>query len=216
MPGESNAPNQLQPFDPSKNVLDLVLAAVRRLDDLGASVVKRQDDLREALDKRTTELSALRSTQEDRLFAVRNEYERRIEALRTSQEERMEAVKTDFGKQIANILERQAEKSASLLSTQVAATTDRLAVVEKNQYVSGGQTAVRDPAISDALKLLGDSIATTNRNIDALSKVTSATRDTGAGSDQGRAQLADMTGRTLIILIGIGAIIMPVVMHFVK
>jgi hypothetical protein len=126
--------------DPTRNVLDLVLAAVQRLDDLAAAAGRRGDDLRTALDRRVTELNE-----------QRDGFDQRMEQLRMTHQTQLEAIKSDFGKQIAEILARQTEKSATLLSTQVAATTDRLAVVEKNQYVGSGQSAVRDPAITGAL-----------------------------------------------------------------
>lgn len=215
MPGENNVP-QAPTFDPSKNVLDLVLAAVRRLDDLGASVVKRQDDLRDALDKRTSELSGLRGTHEDRLFTLRNEYEKRIETLRTSQDERLEAVKTDFGKQIANILSQQTEKNANLLATALAAVTERLAVVEKNQYVTGGQTAVRDPVVTQSLDQLGRNIEAINLSVANLTRTTNTTRDVDSGSKAGATHNSDQNIRMMMMLVGLGTLVVPVVLHFLK
>jgi hypothetical protein len=137
-------------IDPTKNVLDLVLAAVTRLNDLRAADTRhfddlrkvdteRQDELRGALDRRLTDLNKQRDVYEVRIAEIKRDYEKQNEE-----------VKSDFGKQIAAILQAQADKNALLLSSGVdklgASTSDRLALVEKNQYVSGGTASIRDPA----------------------------------------------------------------------
>jgi hypothetical protein len=111
--------------DPTKNVLDLVEAAVKRLDNLFEAGVKRLDERIDALVGRI-EAEANKSTA---LRAQREFYEARIEGL----------------------LERQTDKSATVLADAVNKATERLAVVEKNQYTTGGQAQVRDPAISNEI-----------------------------------------------------------------
>jgi len=165
--------------DPTKNVLDLVLAAVTRLNDLRAADTRHFDDLRstdtahqdaqrEALDLRMTALSAQRDLYEERLQRTRRDYE-----------QEQEGIKSDFGKQIAAIIQAQADKNALLLSSGVdklgASTSDRLALVEKNQYVSGGTASIRDPATDRALA----DIATTLRELREGSK-----SDAGKGAGQ--------------------------------
>lgn len=111
--------------DPTKNVLDLVEAAVKRLDDLFAASTKRLDERIDALVGRI-DAEADKSTA---LRAQREYYEARIEGL----------------------LERQTDKAAGVLADNVRAALERLAVVEKNQYQTGGQASVRDPAISNEI-----------------------------------------------------------------
>jgi hypothetical protein len=169
-------------IDPTKNVLDLVLAAVTRLDDLMDAATSRiddlatretarQDELRNALDSRLTALNAQRDTYEERIQHIRRDYEKQNEE-----------VKSDFGKQIAAILQAQADKNALLLSSGVdklgASTSDRLALVEKNQYVTGGASAARDPAL--------------DRKLDEIQSVMSKLQSGGnkqEGSSQGQSQL---------------------------
>jgi hypothetical protein len=169
-------------IDPTKNVLDLVLAAVTRLNDLMAAFNKRQDDLSNLETKRQDEL---RDALDLRLTALGTQgasYEQRIQVVSRDYEKQIEDIKSDFGKQIATILQAQADKSALLLSNQVdklgTSTADRLALVEKNQYVSGGTASIRDPATDRAL---ADIAAT-------LRQLTEGTR-VGEGKGLGQSQL---------------------------
>lgn len=132
-------------IDPSKNVLDLVKAAIKRLDDLNESGTRRLD---QRIDNESDKSTAMR--------AQRDFYETRIEV-----------IKGDFTRQIASILERQQDKSAILLAQTVDKVTERLAAVEKNQYTTAGQAIVRDPAVSDAITQMSATIqklTTSNEN----------------------------------------------------
>lgn len=154
------APGAAPVIDPTKNVLDLVLAAVTRLNDLRAAEILRQDQLRDALDKRITDM----------------------EAQRIRYEERIEALKADADRRLAANLQAQADKSALLLSSQVdklgTAFADRLAVVEKNQYVGAGTSAARDPAIAEAMKEMAATISALRRS-----------GDEGSGRSEGQTAL---------------------------
>jgi hypothetical protein len=125
--------------DPTKNVLDLVEAAVKRIDDLMIATSDRMEarftSIKEQISSESEKSSALRRQQEF--------YETRIETLQV-----------DHQKQIAAIIGAQTDKSAVLLSQTVDRTNERLAAVEKNQYVVGGQSSVRDPAMADAVREL--------------------------------------------------------------
>jgi hypothetical protein len=123
-------------IDPTKNVLDLVEAAIKRIDDLFAAGVKRLD---ERIDAMVGRLGA-ESDKSNALRAQREYYEGRIDVVRS-----------DFQKQIAANLERQTDKSAAVLSDAVNKANERLAAVEKNQYTVAGQAIVRDPATAEAL-----------------------------------------------------------------
>jgi hypothetical protein len=177
--------------DPTKNVRDLVEAAITRFDDLLEQFIRRQDDLREQLDRRFSDAGT-----------IRTDYDTRIEKLKTNHQNQLESIKADFNKQIAAILAQQTEKSATLLSAQVAATTERLAVVEKNQYVGSGQTAVRDPSIDIRLTQMGDAIA-------LLSK----SKDSGEGSRAGQAQAGQIMQYVIMGLIAVSAIVIPLLIH---
>jgi hypothetical protein len=148
--------------DPTENVRELVLAEaakrdalrssdtelfdnkVKYIDDLRRADTLRQDNLRMELDRRLTDQNE-----------QRDKFDVRFETLKVDFAKQIEAVKSDFGKQIAEILAAQSDKSAALLANQVDkfATVfgDRLALVEKNQYVTGGASAARDPALDRKL-----------------------------------------------------------------
>jgi hypothetical protein len=177
--------DRIQAIDPTKNVLDLVEAAIRRIDDLSDAAVKRLDERIDALVGRI----AAEADKSTALRAQREAYETRIGNLQA-----------DYQKQIASILERQTDKSASVLADQVKNATERLAVVEKNQYTSGGQAQVRDPAISNE-------IAKMTATLEVLSKA--GTRIEGATTQKAEARddsrYLFMIFGTIIGLAGIAA-----------
>jgi hypothetical protein len=181
-PGQPIVAPAVPVIDPTKNVLDLVLAAVTRLNDLRAAEIMRQDQLRDALDKRLTDM----------------------EAQRVRYEERIEALKSDADRRLAANLQAQADKSALLLSSQVdklgTAFADRLAVVEKNQYVGAGTSAARDPAIAEAMKEMAATISALRRS-----------GDEGSGRSEGSAALwaALVAGASLLVaLAGVALAVM--------
>lgn len=141
--------------DPTKNVENLVAAEGVRQGELRAADTKRQDDLREALDLRHTALNNQRDKYEAVIGDLRSEHATSLNSLRDGLGARIDAIKTDYEKRIADILERQSDKSAILLSGTVdklgATTNERISAVEKNQYVRGGETSVSDPALTERL-----------------------------------------------------------------
>lgn len=136
--------SQGRAIDPTANVRELVEAAIKRIDDLFDAGTKRLDERIDALVGRI-------AAEGDKSTALR--------AQRDTYEARIGAIHTDYQKQISAILERQTDKSASVLADAVNKATERLAVVEKNQYTSGGQTSVRDPATADALTRISTTLA---------------------------------------------------------
>lgn len=151
-----------QVIDPTKNVLDLVLAAVTRLNDLMAKDQQRQDDLREAtkelIDARLAAMKELDQQRAmynkellkaavDRLDSearLRAEYAATIQA---TEKERVNAIRTvDTGavaiaseraNATANALAKTVADSAQTLSTLVASTA-----AETNRNVQQQFTAL--------------------------------------------------------------------------
>jgi hypothetical protein len=128
--------------DPTKNVLQLVDAAVQRL-----------DDLREADGRRVDEVQRLHVTYAERLAMAES---KRIDAIRAVD---VAAVQTasDRANAQALVLANQVATSAETLRTLVASTaaavasslqqvsgalTERLAMVEKGQYENKGLSGV--------------------------------------------------------------------------
>jgi hypothetical protein len=112
-------------IDPTKNVLDLVLAAVQRLDDLMAAVVKRQDDLR----------------------GEKNLFQNSMRDAETRRLNELAAQKQSFDFELARILKANSDSSALLLATQVKElktdVTDRLSKLEQFRYESSGSSSGR-------------------------------------------------------------------------
>ena len=164
-------------IDPTKNVLDLVRAegkyqdyareaTAKRADDLRAAETRRVDQLMhaearrletmvEGETRRADELRIADARSNDALRAQRMTYEQRTETLIADFQKQTAALVTDYQKQIAAILAAQTSKDALLLSQAVdklgVTTGERLSAVEKNQYTTGGQAAVRDPATAETL-----------------------------------------------------------------
>src|SRR5207344_721034 len=106
-------------IDPTKNVLDLVLAAVKRLDDIIALVVKREDDMREADSRFQT---AMRKAGDELQTALREAESRRVNDLRDAETRRLDQLATNkqiFDLELARVNRSNVDASALLLATQV-------------------------------------------------------------------------------------------------
>ncbi len=82
--------------------------------------------------------------------------------------------------------------------------------------MTGGQTAVRDPVVTQAIEQLGRSIEAINNSVNALRTTTSTTRDIDSGSRSGVTQTTDQNMKIMMLLVAIGAVGMPLLLHFVK
>lgn len=144
--------------DPTYNVLQLVNAAVKRLDDLGAS---ERDKNREiiGLNKEILNLHVLYG--EKLSFAE----SKRIDAIRAVDVGAV-AIASERSSQQATVLANQVASSADTLRTLVASTAttvanqfstvtnqlmEKIAALEKSQYVGIGKERVSDPIIAELL-----------------------------------------------------------------
>jgi hypothetical protein len=124
--------------DPTRNVLDLVLAAVKRLDDIMDAIVKRQDDLRGASDKlnqvRLDSAVAERNVELKRVDGeakLRADYE---EKLRNAEAKRIDAIRlVDVG--AATTLAQRTTEQATALATVVTQTAE----VVRNQVTRAAE-----------------------------------------------------------------------------
>jgi hypothetical protein len=103
--------------DPTKNVLDLVEAAITRIDDLRAAENKRQDDLREAGERHAREISKLTAIYEEKLADAETD---RIDAIRAVDVAAVQRAAEVQAAQ-AQALATQVTVSAEALRNQVAA-----------------------------------------------------------------------------------------------
>lgn len=138
--------------DPTYNVMQLVLAAVTRL-----------DDLRDADNKRIDEVMNLRAHFAERLETAES---RRIDAIRAVDVNAV-AVASERQAAAAGVLANQVAQSADALRTLVSTTaaamaeqqrqlvsqiTDRLTVVERSQYEGRGKEIVTAPQYEEVLR----------------------------------------------------------------
>jgi len=140
------------PIDPTANVLLLVEAATKRLDDLREVEVRRMNDLAEcraACDEKLAEAEA-----------------KRLDAIRAVDASAVAAA-TERATATATVLAKQVETSAETLRTLVSTTAaalaaqltqlsnrfdERLASVERYQYEGKGKQAVVDPMMVELVE----------------------------------------------------------------
>lgn len=157
-------------YDPSANVLSLVDAAVRRLDDLRAAETRRQDDLRVQSDRHAAEVARLTSDFQEKL---RDAEAKRIDAIRAVDVNAVSVASVRAADQ-ATVLASQVQVSADALRSLVATSastlaaaqaastaeiTKRLSELERSKYEGAGRSAVADPQ-TDKLAALVEKLAT--------------------------------------------------------
>jgi vacuolar-type H+-ATPase subunit I/STV1 len=159
------------PIDPTKNVLDLAEASDRR-----------QDDLRDA-ERRYNDL---RSTHADQIANLRERHQRaldekessRLDSIRQVDREEVnktavaaqQAIKTlaDSTVALKDTLQIQVANTATIVENrQVAFATEvnkRLSNLELTSSEGKGKSGVRDPAIDDLVKVVGQLAAQKNQD----------------------------------------------------
>lgn len=149
----SNPPiqtDQISPHDPSKNVLDLVDAAVRRIDDLHNAEAIWADKLRNSDLARLDQLRTAEIRRVDELMLLNTAFgDKLAKALDAANEK---------AAQRAGVLAQHQAVAASLAAQTSAqfteqvrsldkALTDRLMSLERSQYESKGRSALSDPLL---------------------------------------------------------------------
>jgi hypothetical protein len=164
------APKQVNPisdptvvYDPSRNVLDLVEAAVKRLDDLQNEMVNRLREAQNAEIRRIDGLLVLRADYQDKLVIAES---KRIDAIRAVDVGAV-AIASERAAQQATVLANQVSASAETLRALVASTaqqvanslsqiqaqlTERIALLEKSQYEIKGRSGMSDPITEELVK----------------------------------------------------------------
>lgn len=159
-PGEAVDAQGGPVVDPTKNVLQLVEAAVTRLNDLRESDSKWLHQLQDAEARRIDEQLTLRADFADKLTLAES---KRIDAIRAVDVSAV-AVASERATQQASVLANQVVTSADALRSLVASTatamaaqtqtlttqfTDRLALLEKVQYENKGKSGLIDPMLQE-------------------------------------------------------------------
>src|ERR1035437_9384451 len=171
---ENQKPVQRGPsgaVDPTANVLALVEAAVKRLNDLQDAATLRIEDLRELDNKRIDDLRIAEARRLDEQAVLRETYHdklalaetKRIDAIRAVDvnnvsvaSERAAAQATVLANQVtisADALRTLGASTAKTMAAQQAATsqqfTERLTALERSQYEGKGKSAFADPQLSE-------------------------------------------------------------------
>ena len=188
--------------DPTKNVLDLVRAAVDRIDDLAAMRLQLQDEKVSSLRREQimqAEIGRLRADNQEKLDMLEA---KRLDAVR--QVDQL-AVKTEADRSAAAItalastaattaetLRNAVNTSASNLATQldrtVTAITERIAALEKSSYEGMGKQKIADPQME---------------RISTLVEALSRTRATDAGASAGSSDTVKMIALVISMFVGL-------------
>lgn len=161
--------------DPTRNVLDLVQAAVKRLDDLRDVENRRIEDKLRSEKEHVKEIMDLRANYEEKL---RQAESKRIDAIRVVD---VQAVQTanDKATAQAQVLATQVTASAETLRTLVATSatalatqqtqiitpiTDRISLLEKAQYEGAGKERATDPQMSQLISEVRNLTASNNNS----------------------------------------------------
>lgn len=158
-------------IDPTKNVLDLVMAES-----------KYQDAMRNAGEKLSKELSSAETRRVDDLAALRLQYDTQIsENLRVQVKTTSELISTQLDK-VTTSLSTQITSMTASFSAQIqlmsATLGQRIADLERFRWEVGGKTSVSDPATERVMSTLISAVT-------ALEK----SQESGAGRGVGQTQI---------------------------
>lgn len=135
-------------YDPSKNVLDLVSAALRlvdaKLEHQSEVVTLRAEHNAEIGRLRADHAKELRQAESSRLDAIRQVDVLGIQTLAQTTKDTAEAIRLT--------VEAKAEAMASQTAALMAGVNDRLSVLERSNYEGKGKEAVSDPMMVELLQ----------------------------------------------------------------
>ena len=163
---DSNPPFDIRDVavhDPTKNVLNLVEASVRRIDDIQKKQNKHLVDVQMAEIKRIDAIADIRATYQEKLDVAES---KRIDSIRAVDVGAV-AIASERASQQAQVLTNQVAASAETLRALVASTaqqvasqlsqvqtqlTDRISLLEKYQYESKGRGSISDTMQTDFME----------------------------------------------------------------
>jgi len=208
LPGITVDAYGMRAFDPTKNVLDLVHAAIAA-----------QDAARNALEKLMNEkvnsvkdtLKLLTDSQVAYQNAQRDAETKRIDQLAQTRQE--------FQNTIRDMLAESVRTTSNLVSTQlvqIQATFDtRVTTLEAGAFTQAGKSSVSDPQMSDALtRVTRDLAEMRNATELAIGRVTNAIGAIQAGESAGGGRqmgVRDTNARMLAVVMALAACASPIV-----
>ncbi len=172
-------------IDPTANVIQLVINAVNRLDDLRKSDTKRLEDLQVSELRHISEIMKLRAEYQEKLAVAES---KRIDAIRA----------VDVG--AVAIASERASRQADVLATQISQSTEqlieRVAALEKSSYVGSGKQAVADPMMVELL---------------AEVRRLRRSRDTDTGQQEGKTAMWSYVTAAIGIIFGVSGIVIAII-----
>jgi hypothetical protein len=154
-------------IDPTENVLALVVAAVKRQDDLRIAAEKfmeaelthvrltealRAEHSRELNDKESNRLDAIRQVDVQNGNAAAAAAADAIRVLAATTAANAEKLRTDLNATAATMAKQTADVAATMAAQQagtVAGITERIAALEKSSYEGIGKGRVADPMMAE-------------------------------------------------------------------
>ncbi len=154
-------------IDPTENVLALVVAAVKRQDDLRVAAEKfmeaelthvrltealRAEHSRELNDKESNRLDAIRQVDVQNGNAAAAAAADAIRVLAATTAANAEKLRTDLNATAATMAKQTADVAATMAAQQagtVAGITERIAALEKSSYEGIGKGRVADPMMAE-------------------------------------------------------------------
>lgn len=164
-------------IDPTKNVLDLVEASIKRLDDIAHLRTELADEKVHRLEREAIWLEkivTLRAEHQTTLRTVdqataRTETERASRAVDTLATQNQNAALT-----LRGAVDTSASQLALQLEQRFSAATERIAALEKSSYMGAGKQAVADPQM-ERLSQLVEALTHSRDTRDGKSEGISAT-----------------------------------------
>lgn len=195
-------------IDPTKNVLDLVRAAITAQDDA-------RDAAKELLTEKVNGLKELLRVVTDSQVAFQNA-QRDAETKRIDQ---LAQTRQEFQNTIRDMLAESVRTTSNLVSTQlvqIQATFDtRVTKLEAGAFTQAGKSSVADPQMSESLTRVTRDLAelrnsqelTAGRMANAIAAVQTS-ETSGSGRRMG---ITDTNARMLAIVMALAAVASPVV-----
>jgi hypothetical protein len=195
-------------IDPTKNVLDLVRAAISAQD-------AARDALEKLLNEKVNSLKEMLKVVTDSQVAYQNA-QRDAETKRIDQ---LAQTRQEFMNTIRDMLAKSVDTTSSLVAaqlSQIQATFDtRVTKLEAGAFTQAGKSSVADPQMSDALTRVTRDLAELRNSQElAIGRLTNAiaTIQTQEGATGGqRKGMTDTNARMLAIVMAVAAVASPVV-----
>jgi len=159
--------------DPTKNVLDLVEAAVMRIDDMAALRSQLQDEQIKRMEREWVHLEAMAALRELHAKEMRDSEAKRLDAIRENDRTTIATTAAAAATQITALATSGAVTAETLRNNTertVSPILDRLTSIETTVNRGIGRSAVADPQLSELMIEM---------------RKLSTSRDVGAGKSEG-------------------------------